>query len=57
MSKSTHTNEAIRAAMDHLIDRATQFDVDALAKMGDEAFFRQRIHIKRGDSRRHGPSD
>ena len=30
MSKSTHTNEAIRAAMDHLIDRATQFDVDAL---------------------------
>jgi len=30
MSKSTHTKEAIRAAMDHLIDRATRFDVDAL---------------------------
>ena len=30
MNKSTHTNEAIRAAMAHLIDRATQFDVDAL---------------------------
>ena len=30
MSTSTHTKEAIRAAMDHLIDRATQFDVDAL---------------------------
>ncbi|MRI31477.1 nuclear transport factor 2 family protein [Endozoicomonas sp. OPT23] len=30
MTKSTHTNEAIRAAMDHLIDRATHFDVDAL---------------------------
>ena len=26
----THTREAIRAAMDHLIDRATRFDVDAL---------------------------
>ena len=30
MTKATHTNEAIRAAMDHLIDRATNFDVDAL---------------------------
>ena len=30
MTKPTHTNEAIRAAMDRLIDRATQFDVDAL---------------------------
>ena len=26
----THTNEAIRAAMDNLIDRATNFDVNAL---------------------------
>ena len=25
MTKSTHTKEAIRAAMDHLIDRATRF--------------------------------
>jgi len=30
MTKTTHTNQAIRAAMDHLIDRATHFDVDAL---------------------------
>ena len=30
MTPPTHTKEAIRAAMDHLIDRATQFDVDAL---------------------------
>ena len=30
MTRPTHTKEAIRAAMDHLIDRATQFDVDAL---------------------------
>ena len=30
MTRSTHTKEAIRAAMDHLIDRATRFDVDAL---------------------------
>jgi hypothetical protein len=30
MTKPTHTKEAIRAAMDHLIDRATRFDVDAL---------------------------
>ena len=30
MKRSTHTKEAIRAAMDHLIDRATRFDVDAL---------------------------
>lgn len=30
MTKATHTKEAIRAAMDHLIDRATNFDVDAL---------------------------
>lgn len=26
----THTKEAVRAAMDHLIDRATNFDIDAL---------------------------
>lgn len=30
MTKPTHTKEAIRATMDHLIDRATQFDIDAL---------------------------
>ena len=30
MSKETHTKEAIRAAMDHLIDRATNFDIEAL---------------------------
>ena len=30
MTQATHTKEAIRAAMDHLIDRATKFDVDAL---------------------------
>ena len=30
MTRPTHTKEAVRAAMDHLIDRATQFDVDAL---------------------------
>lgn len=30
MTKATHTKEAIRAAMDHLIDRATHFDIEAL---------------------------
>jgi ketosteroid isomerase-like protein len=30
MTKPTHTKEAIRAAMDHLIDRATNFDIEAL---------------------------
>ena len=30
MEKVTHTKAAIRAAMEHLIDRATNFDVDAL---------------------------
>ena len=30
VNRPTHTKEAIRAAMDHLIDRATRFDVDAL---------------------------
>ena len=30
MTRPTHTKQAIRAAMDHLIDRATRFDVDAL---------------------------
>lgn len=27
---STHTKEAVRQAMDHLIDRATNFDIEAL---------------------------
>lgn len=30
MTRETHTKEAVRAAMDHLIDRATNFDVGAL---------------------------
>lgn len=30
MLQPTHTKGAIRAAMDHLIDRASSFDVDAL---------------------------
>ena len=30
MDKPTHTKEAVRAAMDRLIDRATNFDVGAL---------------------------
>ena len=30
MTSTTHTKQAIRAAMDHLIDRATHFDVKAL---------------------------
>lgn len=30
MTTNTHTKETIRKAMDHLIDRATNFDVDAL---------------------------
>ena len=30
MAQPTHTKAAVRAAMDHLIDRATRFDVDAL---------------------------
>ena len=30
VTAETHTNEAIRAVMDHLIDRATNFDVEAL---------------------------
>ena len=30
MTRPTHTKEAVRAAIDHLIDRTTQFDVDAL---------------------------
>ncbi|MBC7002769.1 nuclear transport factor 2 family protein [Photobacterium sp. BZF1] len=28
--KPTHTKQAIREAMDHLIDRATNFDIEAL---------------------------
>lgn len=30
MNKETHTPKAVRAAMEHLIDRATNFDIDAL---------------------------
>ena len=30
MTKETHTKKAIRQAMDHLIDRATSFDIEAL---------------------------
>ena len=30
MTKPTHTTVAIRAAMDRLVDRATNFDIDAL---------------------------
>jgi len=30
MTKATHTNQAIRSAMDQLIDRASNFDVEAL---------------------------
>ncbi|MCY4593207.1 MAG: DUF4440 domain-containing protein, partial [Bryobacterales bacterium] len=39
MSRRTHTKEAIRKAMDHLIDRATNFDVDAL-----ETIYHQDFH-------------
>jgi len=38
MTKATHTNEAIRAAMDHLIDRASNFDVDALETIYHNGF-------------------
>ncbi|MGY0217005.1 hypothetical protein ACWJJH_06400 [Endozoicomonadaceae bacterium StTr2] len=30
MTEATHTKAAIRAAMDHLIDRATHYDIEAL---------------------------
>ncbi|UTW63740.1 nuclear transport factor 2 family protein [bacterium SCSIO 12741] len=35
---STHTQEAIRETMDHLIDRATQFDVEALEEIYHKDF-------------------
>ncbi|MTI11566.1 DUF4440 domain-containing protein, partial [Sansalvadorimonas verongulae] len=38
MTAATHTKEAIRAAMDHLIDRATNFDVDALETIYHDDF-------------------
>ena len=38
MTEPTHTNEAIRAAMDRLIDRATDFDVDALETIHHRGF-------------------
>lgn len=38
MTKATHTNEVIRAAMDHLIDRATNFDIEALETIYHEDF-------------------
>lgn len=38
MTKETHTKEAIRAAMDHLIDRATNFDIDALETIYHDDF-------------------
>lgn len=36
--KQTHTTQAIRAAMDHLIDRATNFDVKALEAIYHDDF-------------------
>ena len=38
MTKATHTVEAIRAAMDHLIDRATNYDIDALQSIYHDDF-------------------
>lgn len=38
MTELTHTNEAIRAAMDHLIDRATNYDIEALESIYHEDF-------------------
>lgn len=37
--KTTHTPEAIRKAMDHLIDRATNYDIEAL-----ETIYHQDFH-------------
>ncbi|KAA8681269.1 DUF4440 domain-containing protein [Vibrio gigantis] len=37
--KPTHTKQAIREAMDHLIDRATNFDIEAL-----ETIYHQDFH-------------
>lgn len=36
--KPTHTKHAIREAMDHLIDRATNFDIEALDKIYHDDF-------------------
>ncbi|EME3979638.1 hypothetical protein ACSKC7_002165 [Vibrio alginolyticus] len=36
--KATHTKQAIREAMDHLIDRATNFDIEALDSIYHEDF-------------------
>ncbi|CAM3192264.1 nuclear transport factor 2 family protein [Vibrio rarus] len=36
--KATHTKQAIREAMDHLIDRATSFDIEALDTIYHEDF-------------------
>lgn len=33
MTTTTHSKAAIRAAMDHLIDRATQYDIEALEEI------------------------
>lgn len=38
MTQATHTKEAIRAAMDNLIDRATNFDVEALETIYHDDF-------------------
>lgn len=38
MTKATHTKEAIREAMDHLIDRATNFDIEALETIYHDDF-------------------
>ena len=40
MTEPTHTKEAIRAAMDRLIDRATHFDVNALQTVYHRDFHR-----------------
>ncbi|WP_260260450.1 nuclear transport factor 2 family protein [Vibrio intestinalis] len=36
--RATHTKQAIRQAMDHLIDRATNFDIDALDSIYHQDF-------------------
>lgn len=40
MTKSTHTVEAIKAAIEHLIDRATNYDIEAL-----EHIYHDDLHI------------
>lgn len=37
-SESTHTKAAVREAMDHLIDRATNFDIEALDRIYHQDF-------------------